>query len=108
MARQSRNFSDWEQVAKKPQRPEGMTRIASLSWQRSRAQPIAIRTCARSPNLRCVQARCSWDAFRHAAKGHVPEEPNGVSRDMTSGSRRLTAVPWRQTPPRRFTERSCA
>jgi hypothetical protein len=34
------DFTDWEQVAKKPRRTKGMKLIASFSWQRSRSQLI--------------------------------------------------------------------
>jgi hypothetical protein len=34
------DFTNWEQVAKKPQRTKGMKFIASFSWQRSRSQLI--------------------------------------------------------------------
>jgi hypothetical protein len=43
------DFTDWEQVAKKPRRTKGMKLIASFSWQRSRSQLIGDGTYARRP-----------------------------------------------------------
>src|SRR5262249_2125564 len=75
------NFSDREQVAKKPQPSRGMKPIASFSWQRSRSQLIATQDRRRWERLE--QAASTLSDRPNQEKSNVPaREQDGVSRDM--------------------------